>query len=78
VGIIVQSAGKGLRLGAKAMTEEFHRAGPVLHLLLRYTEALIAQMSQTAVCNRHHELDQQLCRWPLLSLDRLRRATTWS
>ncbi|MGJ7505836.1 Crp/Fnr family transcriptional regulator [Variovorax sp. GT1P44] len=68
---IVQSGGKGLRLGAKAVTEEFNRAGPVLHLLLRYTQALIAQMSQTAVCNRHHELDQQLCRWLLLSLDRL-------
>jgi len=68
---VVQSAGKGLRLGATAMTEEFNRAGPVLHLLLRYTQALITQMSQTAVCNRHHELDQQLCRWLLLSLDRL-------
>ncbi|MDM0032112.1 Crp/Fnr family transcriptional regulator [Variovorax sp. J22P271] len=69
---VVQSAGKGLRLSARAMTEEFNRAGPVLHLLLRYTQALIAQMSQTAVCNRHHALDQQLCRWLLLSLDRLR------
>lgn len=68
---VVQSAGKGLRLGARALTEEFNRAGQVLHLLLRYTQALIAQMSQTAVCNRHHELDQQLCRWLLLSLDRL-------
>jgi len=68
---VVQSAGKGLRLGATAMTEEFNRAGPVLHLMLRYTQALITQMSQTAVCNRHHELDQQLCRWLLLSLDRL-------
>jgi CRP-like cAMP-binding protein len=53
------------------MKEEFNRAGPVLHLLLRYTQALITQMSQTAVCNRHHSLDQQLCRWLLLSLDRL-------
>jgi CRP-like cAMP-binding protein len=53
------------------MKEEFERAGPVLHLLLRYTQALITQMSQTAVCNRHHSLDQQLCRWLLLSLDRL-------
>jgi CRP-like cAMP-binding protein len=51
--------------------QEFNRAGPVLHLLLRYTQALITQMSQTAVCNRHHSLDQQLCRWLLLSLDRL-------
>ena len=53
------------------MKEEFNRAGPVLHLFLRYTQALITQMSQTAVCNRHHSLDQQLCRWLLLSLDRL-------
>jgi len=51
--------------------DEFNRAGPVLHLLLRYTQALITQMSQTAVCNRHHSVDQQLCRWLLLSLDRL-------
>jgi CRP-like cAMP-binding protein len=68
---VVQSAGKGFRLQAHAMKEEFNRAGPVLHLLLRYTQALITQMSQTAVCNRHHSLDQQLCRWLLLSLDRL-------
>jgi CRP-like cAMP-binding protein len=54
------------------MKEEFNRAGPVLHLFLRYTQALITQMAQTAVCNRHHTLDQQLCRWLLLSLDRLR------
>jgi hypothetical protein len=53
------------------MKEEFYRAGPVLHLLLRYTQALITQMVQTAACNRHHSLDQQLCRWLLLSLDRL-------
>jgi CRP-like cAMP-binding protein len=53
------------------MKEEFDRAGPALHLLLRYTQALITQMTQTAVCNRHHSLDQQLCRWLLLSLDRL-------
>jgi CRP-like cAMP-binding protein len=53
------------------MMQEFNRAGPVLHLLLRYTQALITQMAQTAVCNRHHSLDQQLCRWLLLSLDRL-------
>jgi len=68
---VVQSAGHGFRLRARIMKEEFNRAGPVLHLLLRYTQALITQMSQTAVCNRHHTLDQQLCRWLLLSLDRL-------
>lgn len=68
---VVQSAGLGYRLGAKAMKKEFDRAGPVLHLLLRYTQALLTQMAQTAVCNRHHSLDQQLCRWLLLSLDRL-------
>ena len=53
------------------MMQEFNRAGPVMHLLLRYTQALITQMAQTAVCNRHHSLDQQLCRWLLLSIDRL-------
>jgi CRP-like cAMP-binding protein len=68
---VVQSAGQGVRLRASIMKQEFDRAGPVLHLLLRYTQALITQMSQTAVCNRHHSLDQQLCRWLLLSLDRL-------
>jgi CRP-like cAMP-binding protein len=68
---VVQSAGRGLRLKAQLMKDEFNRAGPVLHLFLRYTQALITQMSQTAVCNRHHTLDQQLCRWLLLSLDRL-------
>jgi len=68
---VVQSAGQGFRLQAQLMKDEFNRAGPVLHLLLRYTQALITQMSQTAVCNRHHSLDQQLCRWLLLSLDRL-------
>src|SRR6185437_2979124 len=68
---VVQSAGRGFRLKANTMKEEFDRAGPVLHLLLRYTQALITQMAQTAVCNRHHTLDQQLCRWLLLSLDRL-------
>ena len=68
---VVQSAGHGFRLKANIMKEEFNRAGPVLHLLLRYTQALITQMAQTAVCNRHHTLDQQLCRWLLLSLDRL-------
>ena len=68
---VVQSAGTGYRLKAEAMMDEFKRAGAVMHLLLRYTQALITQMSQTAVCNRHHSLDQQLCRWLLLSLDRL-------
>jgi CRP-like cAMP-binding protein len=69
---VVQSAGHGFRLAAQLLKDEFNRAGPVLHLLLRYTQALITQMAQTAVCNRHHTLDQQLCRWLLLSLDRLR------
>jgi CRP-like cAMP-binding protein len=69
---VVQSAGRGLRLRAAILEQEFSETGPVLHLLLRYTQALITQMSQTAVCNRHHSLDQQLCRWLLLSLDRLR------
>ena len=69
---VVQSAGQGFRLKAQVLKEEFNRAGPVLHLLLRYTQALITQMAQTAVCNRHHSLDQQLCRWLLLSLDRLK------
>jgi len=68
---VVQSAGQSLRLNAEILEREFNRAGPVLHLLLRYTQALITQMAQTAVCNRHHTLDQQLCRWLLLSLDRL-------
>jgi CRP-like cAMP-binding protein len=68
---VVQSAGKGFRLEAQIMKDEFNRAGPVLHLFLRYTQALLTQMAQTAVCNRHHSLDQQLCRWLLLSLDRL-------
>ncbi|MDM0037644.1 Crp/Fnr family transcriptional regulator [Variovorax sp. J22G21] len=68
---VVQSAGEGFRLPAQVMKDEFNRAGPVLHLMLRYTQALITQMAQTAACNRHHSLDQQLCRWLLLSLDRL-------
>jgi CRP-like cAMP-binding protein len=68
---VVQSAGEGYRLRGAAMNEEFNRSGPVMHLMLRYTQALITQMAQTAVCNRHHSLDQQLCRWLLLSLDRL-------
>ena len=68
---VVQSAGYGYRLKAQLLKQEFNRAGPVLHLLLRYTQALITQMAQTAACNRHHALEQQLCRWLLLSLDRL-------
>lgn len=68
---VVQSAGWGFRLRSAAIKEAFERSSPVMHLLLRYTQALITQMAQTAVCNRHHRLDQQLCRWLLLSLDRL-------
>ena len=68
---IVQSAGAGYRLKAPLLKQEFNRAGPVLRLLLRYTQALITQMTQTAVCNRHHSVEQQLCRWLLLSIDRL-------
>jgi CRP-like cAMP-binding protein len=69
---VVQSAGTGCRVKSKFLMTEFNKAGPVLHLFLRYTQALLTQMAQTAVCNRHHSLDQQLCRWLLLSLDRLR------
>jgi CRP-like cAMP-binding protein len=69
---VVQSAGLGFRMRGELLKDEFNRSGPVLHLLLRYTQALITQMAQTAVCNRHHSLDQQLCRWLLLSLDRLK------
>ena len=68
---VVQSAGYGVRLKAQLLKDEFARFGPMMHLLLRYTQALITQMAQTAVCNRHHTVDQQLCRWLLLSLDRL-------
>ena len=68
---VVQSAGFGYRLPAQLLKTEFNRAGPVLRLLLRYTQALITQMTQTAVCNRHHSVEQQLCRWLLLSIDRL-------
>jgi len=68
---IVQSAGGAYRLGGKKLKQEFHRDGQMQVLLLRYTQALITQMAQTAVCNRHHSVDQQLCRWLLLSLDRL-------
>ncbi len=68
---VVQSAGFAYRLKRDLLQAEFERGGPLQHLLLRYTQALITQMSQTAVCNRHHSVDQQLCRWLLLSLDRL-------
>jgi CRP-like cAMP-binding protein len=68
---IVQSAGFAYRLVGQHIKEEFHRNGDMQLLLLRYTQALITQMAQTAVCNRHHSVDQQLCRWLLLSLDRL-------
>ena len=68
---VVQSAGEAYVMKAALLKEEFNRFGPSMHLLLRYTMALITQMTQTAVCNRHHSLDQQLCRWLLLSLDRL-------
>lgn len=69
---VVQSAGDVLLLSTRHLQDEFHRGGPLQQLLLRYTQALITQMAQTAVCNRHHNVDQQLCRWLLLSLDRLR------
>jgi CRP-like cAMP-binding protein len=68
---VVQSAGYAYRLTGQLLKEEFNRAGELQHLLLRYTQALLTQMAQTAVCNRHHTVDQQLCRWLLLSLDRL-------
>jgi CRP-like cAMP-binding protein len=68
---VVQSAGQSFRMKAQHLKEEFGRFGPLMQLLLRYTQALITQMSQTAVCNRHHSVDEQLCRWLLLSLDRL-------
>ena len=68
---VVQSAGYGYRLRAQVLKREFNRNGAMMHLLLRYTQALITQMAQTAVCNRHHTVEQQLCRWLLLSLDRL-------
>lgn len=68
---VVQSAGHAYRLPVKVLKEEFARAGIMQQVLLRYTQALITQMAQTAVCNRHHSVDQQLCRWLLLSLDRL-------
>lgn len=68
---VVQSAGRAFRLKSAQIKHEFGLNGPLLRLLLRYMQALITQMSQTAACNRHHSLDQQLCRWLLLSLDRL-------
>jgi len=68
---VVQSAGRCVRLSAHVLKSEFRDSLPVMHLLLRYTQALLTQMTQTAVCNRHHSLDQQLCRWLLLSMDRL-------
>jgi CRP-like cAMP-binding protein len=71
---IVQSAGSAYKLAGARLKQEFERHGEMLHILLRYTQALITQMAQTAVCNRHHSVDQQLCRWLLLSLDRLSSA----
>jgi len=68
---IVQSGGSAYRMTRRRLKQEFERHGEMLHVLLRYTQALITQMAQTAVCNRHHSVDQQLCRWLLLSLDRL-------
>jgi CRP-like cAMP-binding protein len=68
---VVQSAGSAFRLSRTRLKQEFERHGSLLTVLLRYTQSLITQMAQTAVCNRHHALDQQLCRWMLLSLDRL-------
>jgi CRP-like cAMP-binding protein len=68
---VVQSAGSAYRLKGKLLKQEFNRSGALQHLLLRYTQALLTQMAQTAVCNRHHSVDQQLCRWLLMSLDRL-------
>src|SRR5690606_15819641 len=68
---IVQSEGQAYRLRAEFLRQEFVRGGELQHLLLRYTQVLITQMAQTAVCNRHHTIEQQLCRWLLLSLDRL-------
>jgi CRP-like cAMP-binding protein len=71
---VVQSAGGGLRMGAELMKHDFNVVPAVMHLMLRFTQALITQMAQTAVCNRHHSLDQRLCRWLLMSLDRLKGA----
>ena len=68
---VVQCAGRVYRIGSRAIKDEFDRAGPVMHLMLRYAQSLLTQMAQSAVCNRHHSLDQKLCRWLLLCLDRL-------
>lgn len=68
---VVQTGGSGYRLKGRALVEEFNRAGPMQRLLLRYSQALMTQMAQTAVCNRHHSVEQQLCRWLLATLDRL-------
>ena len=70
---VIQTGGHGYRLRSQILMDEFNRAGPLMRLLLRYTQALITQMSQTAICNRHHSMDQQLCRWLLLTLDRVTR-----
>lgn len=67
----VQTAGSGYRMKGRLMMDEFNRAGPMMRLLLRYTQALMTHMSQTAACNRHHTVEQQLCRWLLLTLDRM-------
>lgn len=67
---LVQSEGFGYRLPAQQLKQEFNLVGPMMHLLLHYAQALITQMSQTGVCNRHHSVEQQLCRWLLLSLER--------
>ena len=69
--VVVQSVGRGFRLSAGLLMEEFNRSGSLMHLLLRYTQALLTQTSQTAVCNRHHPIEQQLCHWLMLRLDRL-------
>jgi len=74
---IVQSAGHAYRLIGQRLKDEFHSSSEMQHLLLRYTQALITQMAQTAVCNRHHSVDQQLCRWLLLALDRLSDNKCW-
>jgi CRP-like cAMP-binding protein len=68
---VVQSAGRSMRVPSNFLKQEFHQSVEVMHLFLRFTQALVTQMTQTAVCNRHHTLDQQLCRWLLLSMDRL-------
>lgn len=68
---VVHSAGRGLKIAGPVIKTEVHRSVPVMHLLMRYTQALITQMAQTAVCNRHHSVDQQLCRWLLMNMDRV-------